>query len=245
MVVSRTERLTPYMVRLTLAGAELEGLPVGLPTGNVRLLLPPVGTTAVVVPAWNGNEFLFADGTRPVIRSYTPRRYDPDAVELVVDVVVHEHGAVAQWAAAAQPGDAVAVAGTGRGYAIDPEARSFFVAGDESAIPAISVLLEALPVPAEVEVAVEVAHPDARSALPDHPRARVRWCDLVPPAPPGDALAAAVATADLGPQTEVWVAGEAAAVQRIRRHLFADRGVPRARAVVRGYWKQGHVGEGE
>jgi NADPH-dependent ferric siderophore reductase len=41
----------------------------------------------------------------------------------------------------------------------------------------------------------------------------------------------------------VWVAGEAAAVQRIRRHLFAERGLTRAQAVVRGYWKQGRSGD--
>jgi NADPH-dependent ferric siderophore reductase len=37
----------------------------------------------------------------------------------------------------------------------------------------------------------------------------------------------------------VWVAGEAAAVQRIRKHLFEERGVARGTAVVRGYWKRG------
>jgi NADPH-dependent ferric siderophore reductase len=37
----------------------------------------------------------------------------------------------------------------------------------------------------------------------------------------------------------VWAAGEAAAMQRLRRHLFDERGVPRSAAVVRGYWKRG------
>ena len=62
-------------------------------------------------------------------------------------------------------------------------------------------------------------------------------------ASPGDALVAAVGGADLGADTRVWVAGEAAAVQRIRRHLFEDRGLPRAHASVRGYWKHGRSGD--
>ena len=37
------------------------------------------------------------------------------------------------------------------------------------------------------------------------------------------------------------MAGEAAAVQRIRRHLFEDRGLTRAQATVRGYWKRGRA----
>jgi NADPH-dependent ferric siderophore reductase len=43
----------------------------------------------------------------------------------------------------------------------------------------------------------------------------------------------------------VWVAGEAAAMQRIRRHLFEDRGLSRAQASVRGYWKHGRGGDAD
>jgi NADPH-dependent ferric siderophore reductase len=32
-------------------------------------------------------------------------------------------------------------------------------------------------------------------------------------------------------------------VQRIRRHLFEDRGLPRLHAWVRGYWKHGRSGD--
>jgi NADPH-dependent ferric siderophore reductase len=41
----------------------------------------------------------------------------------------------------------------------------------------------------------------------------------------------------------VWVAGEAAAVQRIRRHLFDERRIPRSQTSVRGYWKHGRAGD--
>jgi NADPH-dependent ferric siderophore reductase len=41
----------------------------------------------------------------------------------------------------------------------------------------------------------------------------------------------------------VWVAGEASAVQRIRHHLFEDRGLPSAQASVRGYCQ--HVRRGD
>ncbi len=41
----------------------------------------------------------------------------------------------------------------------------------------------------------------------------------------------------------VWAAGEAAGMQRIRHLLFAERGVARGDAVVRGYWKAGRGGD--
>jgi len=149
------------------------------------------------------------------------------------------------WAAGARPGTPAAVSGPGRGYAIDRDAPAFLLAGDETAIPAISQLLEVLPADTPTQVHIEVARPDARLALPDHPRATVEWHDLPSDAPPGDALVAAVRTSELAPDVRVWAAGEAAAVQRIRRHLFEERSLSRDRTTVRGYWKHGRAGDGE
>ncbi|MGH9245861.1 MAG: siderophore-interacting protein [Acidimicrobiales bacterium] len=245
MAVRGVEQRTPRLVRVTLAGPELAGLTVDQPAASVRLLLPSPGADELVVPTWNGNEFLLADGRRPAIRTFTPRRVHPETLELDVEIVVHGGGVASHWAAAAIAGARAAVSGPGRGYAVDEDAPAYLLAGDETAIPAISQLLESLPADTLVQVRVEVAHPDARLALPHHGRTLVEWCDLPPGAPPGDALVASVREAELVPGARVWVAGEAAAVQRIRRHLFEDRGLPRAQTSVRGYWKHGRTGDAD
>src|SRR5439155_1484248 len=154
------------------------------------------GSAELVTPAWNGNEFLLADGRRPTIRTFTPRRADLEALELDVDIVIHGRGAASEWARAAEPGWLAAVSGPGRGYAIDRDAPAFLLAGDETAIPAVSQLLEALPATPPVQVVIEIAQPDARLALPGHPGAEVQWCDLPPGAAPGDELVAALRGAD-------------------------------------------------
>src|SRR5207244_4491719 len=151
-----------------------------------------------------------------------------------IEAVIHGDGVASKWAAAVEPGAPAAISGPGRGYAIDRETPAFLLAGDETAIPAISQLLEALPIETPTQVHIEVSRPDARLALPDHPSATVGWHDLPSDAPPGDALAAAVRDADLSPGARVWVAGEAAAMQRIRRHLFEDRSLSRGQTTVRG-----------
>lgn len=241
--VRRTESLSPRLLRITFGGTDLAGLDIGLPAASVRLLLPTPGAAALVLPTWNGNEFLQADGERPTIRTYTPRRFDPDALELDLDVVLHDRGVVSAWALASQQGDPAAISGPGRGYTIDGSARAFLLAGDESAVPAISQLLEHLPDHASVHVIIEVSHPAARQELPSHTGATVHWCDLPPGAAPGDALVAAVRGAELDADVRVWAAGEAAAVHRIRGHLFEERGLARSQAVVRGYWKRGRGGD--
>ena len=242
VAVRRVEPLSPRLYRVTFFGAELAGWSSDEPAASVRLLLPTPGANELVLPRWQGNEFLLPDGRRATIRTLTPRRFDRVALELDVDIVLHGGGVAGGWAATAGPGDEAAISGPGRGYTIDPGTPGFVLAGDETAIPAISQLLEHLPAEAPVDVHVEVAVPAARVSLPAHPRATVHWLDPPPGAGPGDALVAAVSGADIVPGSRLWAAGEAAAMQRIRRHLFEEREWPRAAAVVRGYWKHGRAG---
>ncbi len=220
-------------MRVTLGGPALDGFPTPEPAASVRLLLP--GPDGLVVPTWNGNEFLLPDGTRPAIRTFTPRRFDPDAPSLELDIVLHGSGAASTWAEHATPGDEVAVSGPGRGYRIPSDAGSFLLLGDETAIPAICQLLDHLP-DLPITVHVEIAVPEARLDL--HREVDEHWHVLTEGAPPGDSLVAAAMEAPVDGDTRIWAAGEAAAMQRIRKHLFADRGLPRSAATIRGYWKR-------
>jgi len=251
VAVGEVVALTPRLVHLTLVGPALTSFDPGLPGASLRLLVPDadrdLDVAVPVLPRWNGNEFRHEDGSRAVIRTLTPLvPVTPvDGPAIAVAVVLHGHGPLATWAASTRPGERLAIAGTGRGYEIDPAAGSFLLAGDESALPAITTILPALPAAASVHVVVELADPGARLDLPSHPGAHVQWCEAAAGDAPGTAVVGAVASAELGPDTRVWAAGEAAAMQRIRRHLTDERDVPRSRAVVRGYWKHGRAGGDE
>ena len=157
-------------------------------------------------------------------------------------MVLHGSGPLSAWAANASPGLPAAVSGPGRGYDVDAGCRSFLLAGDESALPALGLLVAAMPLGADVRVMVEIADASARLSFPDRPGLTVTWHEQAAGAVPGDALADAVMSAPLDDGDRIWAAGEAAAMQRIRRHLFETVGVPRSRAVVRGYWKHGRAG---
>jgi len=233
------DRLTPRMTRVMLGGPALEGFATDLPASSVRLLIPSPGSSELVMPKWNGNEFILADGTRPIIRTFTPRLFDAERLELALDIVIHRGGAVSAWISRAELGDPAAVSGPGRGYVIDVDAPRFLLAGDEAALPAICQLLEVLPESVPVDVIVEIAEPAAELDLHEGAAVNTRWVELPAGAFPGDALVDAIAAVELEPGAKVWVAGEAAAMHRIRRHCFDERGLPRSDVTVRGYWKAG------
>lgn len=231
------KRLSPRMIRATLTGPSLEGLVVDQPASSVRLLVPTPGNDELVLPTWNGNEFLLPDGKRPAIRTFTPRRFDENRLELDLEMVIHDFGVASSWAVDAPVGSVAAVSGTGRGYAVDPEAAAYVLLGDETALPAIAQLLEAIPQTVPIQAHIEVAEAAARIPMPTHQRATIDWHTLPDGRPPGDTLAVAMSRVDFGPGTRFWCAGEAAAMHRIRNHLFKKRGLPRSQATVRGYWK--------
>jgi NADPH-dependent ferric siderophore reductase len=237
-VVATTSR-TPRLQRVTVQGPELVGLEPGGPAASIRMLLPHDGE--LVLPQWNGNEFLEADGSRPHLRTLTPLRVDRERGEVDVDIVLHGSGPMATWAASAAVGDPVAISGTGRGYTIDADAP-LLLGGDESALPALSTILDALPPDASARALVEIGDPEAELDLRVPDEVTVTWHVLPGGSPPGDALVEAVVSTSVAPDARVWVAGEAASVQRIRRHLFETLGLPRARCAVRGYWKHGRAG---
>ena len=247
MTVVAVEPRSPRLVRVVLSGPGLASWPELQPGASLRLLLPRPGTTMLELPTWTGNEYLYDDGTRPPVRTLTPLAADatPSGTEpaLAVEIVRHGTGPLSDWAGTAAPGDTAAVSGPGRGYVPDRQASSFLVAGDESALPAITTLLPALPTDARVVVLIEIADPAARLPWAGRPSAVTTWLNLPIGAAPGDLLVEAVVAADLEDTVRVWAAGEAAAMQRIRRHLFEDRGLPRSQAVVRGYWKHGRGGD--
>ena len=236
LTVVRTEARSPRLMRLVVGGPELAGLQIDEPAASVRLLVPWPGDT-FELPTWNGNEFLLADGRRPALRTFTPAALDAERNQLTIDVVRHPGGAISDWVETAAPGEPCAVSGPGRGETIDPTATRYVLLGDETAIPAIEQLLHAIPDPVAVEVHVEITGDDARLTLPSHPSATITWHVAERDEPPGSSLHTAITGVEIDGDTRVWAAGEAAAVQAIRRHLFGEPGVPRAHATIRGYWK--------
>jgi len=230
------DRVTPRLVSITVTGDALHGFELTQPTSHIKLFLAPDGGELVLPTQGPDGPVFPDDAMRPVIRTYTPRRYDATTNTLEIQFALHGEGPAAQWAGRAAAGDKLAVAGPGGRFQLDTAAERWWIAGDESALPAIAGLLESLPITARAEVHLEVA--DATDELP-LPAASVTWHHRRAGAYGAELLAAATALT-VSPGTSYWVACEAAAVRRIRRQLL-DAGVPRQSLTTRGYWRLGEA----
>jgi NADPH-dependent ferric siderophore reductase len=244
--VRGAERITPHMIRVVLGGPGLAGFNAGEYTDQyIKLLFPPAG---VAYPEPFDLQWIRDHLPRdqwPRMRTYTVRRWDAETRELTVDVVHHGGcGLAGPWAARAQPGDEIRFAGPGGGYAPDPDADWHLLAGDESALPAIGASLERLPPGARAHAFLEVSDPAEEHTIETPGDASITWLHRHG-APVGEALRQAVTDLAFPSGTvQAFVHGEAGFVKDLRRLLLLDRGVPRDRLSISGYWRLGHDEDG-
>jgi len=240
--VREVSRLTPHMVRIALRGEDFGDFRSSGADDHVKLMFAVDGSDRPVLPNPDPSGPRFPEGASPpVMRDYTPRRFDPDAGELVIDFVLHGDGPASSWAATAAPGSLVGQGGPRGSLVVSDDFDWYLLAGDETALPSIARRLEELPARARAIVIAEVADAGDELPLPTDAALDLRWLHRGD-AEPGtaDLLERAIAELEL-PAGEgfAWVATEAESARRLRAHLREERGLPKAWTRVTGYWKRG------
>jgi iron complex transport system ATP-binding protein len=277
-VVADVRDLSPHFRRITLTGPSLRtfGVPGATLDLRIKMLLPTPGH-ALELPGTPGGalyEGWYQDWLkqeqpgRGFIRSYTVRtlRPAPSRPEVDVDIILHAgpagcEGPGSRWARDAAPGvrvwfvgpDATAVTAAtplpGAGINWSPgSARRVLLAGDETAVPAISSILEALPPHITGHAFLEIPEPADILPLTTGGGVQVVWLDRDGGSVPrGQRLLGAVedvASAEgFQPIEYAWVGAEAGTVKSVRRSLVGSGVNPRT-SEFRGYWSIGKAGSG-
>ena len=238
--VLRVEAVTAHMRRVVLGGPEIAGFGTG-PT--IKLLIPPEG---LAEPEWpiegpDGRAIWPPEPRRPIPRTYSVRRFEPQRGELWVDFALHGHdGPAARFVRRARPGERIGVGGPGG--RVLPATETVLLAGDLSGLPSIAAILERLPPTTRGFAFLEV--PDARDEqqIAAPPGVSVRYLHRNG-AEPGTTrlLEDAVRATDLPPAGAMaaWVAAESGAARALRAYLRDERGLPPRDLVAVGYWKRG------
>lgn len=238
--VLRVTGVTPLMRRITLGGPEAAGIPTGLGP-NVKLVIPPVG---VATPGWPqagaDGKAVWPDGPMP-IRTYTARRHDAATGEIDVDFVLHDtHGPASAWAAAAKPGDTLAVGGPS-GLSVRP-ADFTLLAGDQAALPAIGRILREMPRHRRGVAVIEVPNAKEEQGLDAPPGVAIRWLHLDGrPAGTATLLIDAVKALPWPAEANVfaWIGCESTSARAVRAYVRDERRLPRTQFLAIGYWRRG------
>ncbi|MGW7079747.1 siderophore-interacting protein [Streptomyces sp. NPDC054866] len=252
--VTDITRITPRMARVTFEADHLDDS-VGLtPDQQLKLCFPRPGQERPVLPeqsddatGWYQAFLAIPEDERPWMRSFTLRRRVPGTNTVEVDFVLHgDSGPASAWAGAARPGDRLGMVGPSALYAgpvslTDSIASAdwLLLVGDETALPAIGTLLEALPERTRAQVYIEVADRAEQQTFQTAGDVTLHWLHRDgTQAGRSEALIDAVRGAEFPPgRPFAWLAGEAGGVRTLRRHLVNDRGLDKRAIDFSGYWR--------
>ncbi|MEQ9634916.1 MAG: siderophore-interacting protein [Devosia marina] len=223
--VVETGHVTPNMFRVRFGGADVIAFPEGFAGGYLKLRIP-------------------LEGDAVAVRTYTIRHQDKDGID--VDFALHGDkeaaGLATHWALDAQPGMRLEVGGPGQPKPLPAANGHYIIAGDMTALPAISVNLEALGPDASGDVFLEIQHEDDIQDLAVPKNVRLHW--LVNPVPGGnpDLLVDAIRALDWPDAlTYAWVATEFEAMRNLRAYLRGERALGPDQLYISSYWKRGLI----
>ncbi|AEQ52481.1 iron-chelator utilization protein [Pelagibacterium halotolerans B2] len=245
--VARTQMVSATLRRIWFKGEQLQGfskdgrdLPPFRsegPDDHVKFFFssPVDGTLSLPVQA---------DGTidwpknpRPVARDYTPRGYCQGDGEVAFDFVLHGHGIASTWAATAEQGDKLHMAGP-KASLIIPQARHFVLVADQTALPALANWLERLPGTARVDAVIWIDDEASRIALETRASANIAW--ITDPSADGEKLLEALKSLP-APDGDsfVWGAMEASVLRKVRAYYLDTCKLDRGQIDMAAYWRRG------
>ncbi|WP_427870308.1 siderophore-interacting protein [Leucobacter luti] len=248
--VTAAEQISPTFMRLTIEGEELaEWRHLGYDQW-FRLAIPVAGEATRfdrLSQRFDMKGYLryvsLPRATRPAIRNYTVREFDPASGRMLVDFVLHgadpAHAGIAgPWAESRPVGARVGLIDQGCGYRHFEGAERVVLVGEETALPAVAGILRDLPRDAVGHAIIEVPDKADREELAGPEGVEVRWLIRTDERTPGAAaLEELVGLAIPSGPLSAFVAGEQKLASGGRRHLVGECGFDKAAVDFCGYWR--------
>lgn len=228
--VESVTRISSDFLRLRLTGEDLARF--GRELIHFRLALQPAGTDT---PAWPvigpQGQTLWPKGAAALHRpAYTTRAVDHDGHWLDIDIYEHHGGRTCGFAASAEAGMQVGLTGPGGGgVATGP---LLFLAGDETAYPALSRIIEARAADATGQVFM-------LGKNPDYPMPRRDGFDLHHLPQGNEALVRHLRDNPPAADCHIWIAARKSTIATLRKLLIDEQNRPRALVTLAAYWTEG------
>lgn len=177
LTVKHVQDVSPHLRRICLTSPELVDYPFSCGGAHVKIMLPRPDQREIVLPTPTDKGPRWLDpAQKPVIRTFTIRAFRREALELDIDFALHgEAGPASRFALHAKPGDKLAISGPGGPDPMLQTAEHYYMAGDLTALPAISAMVEVMPAHALGHIALLVPHQDDVQDLSLPAGVDLRW----------------------------------------------------------------------
>ncbi|MCE0556841.1 siderophore-interacting protein [Motilimonas sp. E26] len=237
----RKQPVSKNLLRVTVTGEDLKGFPEDQNGTHIKVFFPNRESGILQLPYREGETIIWPEH-KPVPRAYTVRKYRADANELDIDFVIHGTDAPGGgWAFKAQAGSQIGLVGPAGPEPLIQPADWHIIAGDLTAVPAISALLESLPADSQGYAFIELEDIADKHDIAHPQGVTLQW--LVRDTN-SDQYLLSNAISGLakpeGAQTlSAFIAGENASVIACRKLLKDEYKLARKSMYAIPYWKRG------
>lgn len=239
LTVTAKTKVADSFWRIEFGGEDLAGFISPGFDDHIKVFFPDASSGTLALPEVTEDGVVWKEGTRPVSRDYTPLFFDGVAKTLTLDFYIHDGGVASDWAARAQPGDALAIGGP-RGSLVVPEDYAFqLYVCDESGLPAFKRRKEVIS-GLQLSLFASVDEATGQAYLEGLNGVNATW--LGSGTQQEDNLAALIATLNTVqlPVEDyfIWLTGEAEFVKKLSDYFIGQRGCDATFVRAVAYWHQ-------
>lgn len=251
LCLKEKQYITPHYIRATFTTDDIALFSETTIGVNNKIFIPPAGVKEVYFPEFDltTGKWLLPDAeVCPKIRTYTHRGINLEKKEMIIDFVAHgENGPASAWITNAKPGDEIGVTMWTAKTDLYPAADWYLLAGDATAIPVLSVILETLPETATGIALIEVNGKEDEQDIFTKANIEIKWIHTPHPEQ-GSQLAKELREISIPEPEEKtrfgYVAAEFSAVKAIRSYLRNEMFWERYEYYAYSYWKAGVAEDG-
>jgi len=236
---------TPHLRRISLKHELLRDIGTLAPGAHFKVFIPSAHSGQAALPELLSGRPVWPDEkTKPYIRTYTIRNIDQLTGILDVEFVLHgDSGPASAWAEKVSIGNHVGI-GLKKSGKVHEQTDWCLFAGDETAIPAITAMLEVLPVTTTGLALLEVAGEADIFQIRTESAVEIRWLirNGIPPEQSEliiNAIKKVVLPDALLKSRRVWIAGEENMVRAMRKCASEQLGLSREELRATVYWTAG------
>lgn len=222
LTVVDVQHLSPGIRRLIVSGDALEGFTSMSPDDHIKVMLP-------------------SDGERPLMRDYTPRRYDPTTQQLTIDFAMHDSGPITAWAKNAKVGDSIEVGGPRGSMILADDFDWWLLIGDETGLPSIARRVEEMRSGVPVTTLVSVASKADEQQIETAAKHNAYWVhrDGVSATDPAQLIEALRQFTPPAGDGFIWIGLEAGVAKALRNLIMDELKWENVWIKASGYWVAG------
>jgi len=228
LTISSITYVTPHMIRVRLAGDELDNFTTMSADDHVKLFFP--AASGVIE-----------------MRDYSIRRHYKNTNTIDIDVAIHESSDAARWALTARVGDPVMIGGPKGSVVISSDFDWWLLVGDESSLPSIARRVEEQPCGTTVISIVAVRSAAEEQIIQSDAEHQALWVHrpIAYADNPEPILKQLRQLSKPAGDGFIWIAAEAKVARAVRDYVKNVWGHPISRMRASGYWLKGQANTSE